>query len=136
MQELISGYKGKKLKNDEALQNFWMSFLQIVEFLLSTNYSIRYGDSKLLLQCITRILPYTSAFHHINYVRYLSVMLRDKLPLPNDFPDVYGNFVGRKIAAQLTENSMFLRINTDKVIEMSLNKDAKVIMFLIKNKFK
>ena len=63
-------------------------------------------------------------------------MLRDKLPLPNDFPDVYGNFVGRKIAAQLTENSMFLRIKTDKVMEMSLNKDAKVIMFLIKNKFK
>ena len=63
-------------------------------------------------------------------------MLRDKLPLPNDFPDVYGNFVGRKIAAQLTENSMFLRIKTDKVIEMSLNKDAKVIICLIKNKFK
>ena len=63
-------------------------------------------------------------------------MLRDKLPLPNDFPDVYGNFVGRKIAAQLTENSMFLRIKTDKVIETSLNKDAKVIIFLIKNKFK
>ena len=63
-------------------------------------------------------------------------MLRDKLPLPNDFPDVYGNFVGRKIAAQLTENSMFLRIKTDKVIEMSLNKDAKVIIFLIRNKFK
>ena len=63
-------------------------------------------------------------------------MLRDKLPLPNDFPDIYGNFVGRKIAAQLTENSMFLRIKTDKVIKMSLNKDAKVIIFLIKNKFK
>ena len=63
-------------------------------------------------------------------------MLRDKLPLPNDFPDVYGNFVGRKIAAQLTENSMFLRIKTDKVIEMSLNKDAKIFKFLIKNKFK
>ena len=136
MQELISGYKGKKLKNDEALQNFWMSFLKMVEFLLSTNYSIRYGDCKLLLQCITRILPYTFAFHHINYVRYLSVMLRGKLPLPNDFPDVYGNFMGRKIAAQLTENSIFLRIKTDKVIEMSLNKDAKVITFLIKNKFK
>ena len=126
----------EELKNDEPLQKFWMSFLQMVELLLSTIYSIRYGDCKLLLQCITRILPYTFAFHHINYVRYLSVMLRDKLPLPNDFPDVYGNFVGRKIAAQLTENSTFLRIETDKVIEMSLNKDTKVITFLIKNKFK
>ena len=108
----------------------------MVELLLSTIYSIRYGDWKLLLQCITRILPYTFAFDHINYVRYISVKLGDKLPLPNDFPDVYGNFVGRKIAAQLTENSTFLRIEKDKVIEMSLNKDTKVITFLIKNKFK
>ena len=111
-------------------------FLQMVELLLSTIYSIRYGDWKLLLQCITRILPYTFAFDHINYVLYLSVMLADKLPLPNDFPDVYKNFVGRKFAAQLTENSTFLRIETDKVMETSLNKDAKVITFLIKNKFK
>ena len=110
-----------------------MSFLQMVDLLLSTIYSIRYGDWKLLLQCITRILPYTFAFDHINYVRYISVKLGDKLPLPNDFPDVYEKFVGKKFAAQLTENSTFLGIETDKVIEMSLN---KVIKFLIKNKFK
>ena len=106
------------------------------ELLLITIYSIRYGDWKLLLQCITRILPYTFAFDHVSYVRYLSAMLGDKLPLPNDFPDVYKNFVGRKFTAQLTENSTFLRIETDKVMEMSLNKDAKVFTFLIKNKFK
>ena len=131
--------------------NFWMQeknwrmmnsyensgcFLQMVELLLSTNYSIRYGDRKLLLQCITKILPYTFAFDHINYVRYLSVMLADKLLLPNDFPDVYKNFVRRNFAAQLTAISAFLRIKTDKVMETSLNKDAKVITFLIKNKFK
>ena len=112
------------------------SFLQMVELLLSTIYSIRYGDWKLLLQCITRILPYTFSFDHINYVHYLSVMLADKLLLPNDFLDVYKNFVGRNFAAQLTVISTFLRIETDKVMETSLNKDAKVITFLIKNKFK
>ena len=111
-------------------------FLQMVELLLSTIYSIRYGDWKLLLQCITRILPYTFAFDHINYVRYLSSMLADKLLLPNDFPDIYKNFVRRNFAAQLTAISTFLRIETDKVMETSLNKDAKVITFLIKNKFK
>ena len=108
----------------------------MVELLLSTIYSIRYGDWKLLLQCITRILPYTLSFDHINYVRYLSVMLADKLLLSNDFPDVYKNLVGRNSAAQLTVISTFLHIETDKVMETSLNKDAKVITFLIKNKFK
>ena len=123
----------EELKNDEPLQKFSMSFLEMVELLLSTIYSVRYGDCKLLLQCITRILPYTFAFHHINFVRYLSVKLGDKLPLPNDFPDVYEKFVGKTFAAQLTENSTFLGIETGKVIEMSLD---KVIKFLIKNKFK
>ena len=81
----------------DARINFWMQeknwrmmnsyknsgcFLQMVELLLSTIYSIRYGDWKLLLQCITRILPYTFTFDHINYLRYLSVMLGDKLSLP------------------------------------------------------
>ena len=97
----------------------------MVKLLLSTIYSIRYGDWKLLLQCITRILPYTFAFDHINYVRYLSVMLGDKLSLPDDFPDAYKNLIGRKFAAQLTKNSTFLRIETDKVIEMSLKKTQK-----------
>ena len=84
-----------------------MIFLQMVELLLSTIYSIRYGDWKLLLQCITRILPYTFAFDPINYVRYLSVMLGDKLSLPDDFPDACKNFIGRTFAAQLTKISPF-----------------------------
>ena len=39
-------------------------------------------------------------------------------------------------AAQLTENSTFLNVERDKVVEMTLNKGTKVITFLIKNKFK
>ena len=112
-----------------------MSFLQMVELLLSIIYSIRYGDWKLLLQCITRILPYTFAFDHINYVRYLSAMLGDKLPLPNDFQMSPRTFMARRFVVQLTENSNFLRIDTDKVMELSLNKDVKVITLLVKNKF-
>ena len=52
-------------------------------------------------------------------------MLGDMLQLPNDFPDVYEGFMGGIFAAQLSENSMFSSIVTDKVIEMALNKDTK-----------
>ena len=56
-------------------------------------------------------------------------MLGDKLSLPDDFPDAYKNFIGRKFAAQLTKNSTILRIKTDKVIEMSLKKTQKSLRF-------
>ena len=35
-----------------ALQQFWMSFLEMVELLLNTIFSIRSGDWELLLECI------------------------------------------------------------------------------------
>ena len=116
----------EKLKNSEPLQKVCMSFLEMVELLLSTVYAIRSRDWELLLGCITRILPYTFPFDHINYARYLSVMLGEMLQLSNDIPDVYEEFMGGKFAAQLTENSKFSRIETDKVIKMTLNKDTKI----------
>ena len=99
-----------------------MSFVEMVELLLSTIHLIWSVDWELLLECIRRVAPYRFAFDHINYARYLPVMLGDILQLPNDFPDVYKKFMGGKFAVQLTENSEF---STDKVIEMSLNKDTK-----------
>ena len=113
------------MKNGKPLEKFWMGFLEMVELLLSTIYSIRSSDWELLLECIRRILPYTFAFDHINYAHYVSVMLGDMFQLPNDFPDVYEEFMGETFAAQLTENSKFSRIETDKVIEMTSNKDTK-----------
>ena len=99
-----------------------MSFVEMVELLLSTIHLIWSIDWELLLECIRRVAPYRFAFDHINYASYLPVMLGDILQLPNDFPDVYEKFMGGKFAVQLTENTEF---STDKVIEVSLNKDTK-----------
>ena len=97
----------------------------MVELLLSTIYLFRSGDWELLLECIRRILSYRFAFDHISYVHYLSVMLGDMLQLVNDFPDAYEKFISGKFAAQLTENSKFSSIETDKVIKMTSNIDTK-----------
>ena len=99
-----------------------MSFVEMVELLLSTIHLIWSIDWELLLECLRRVAPYRFAFDHINYASYLPVMLGDILQLPNDFPDVYEKFMGGKFAVQLTENTEF---STDKVIEVSLNKDTK-----------
>ena len=52
-------------------------------------------------------------------------MLGDMLQLVNDFPDAYEKFISGKFAAQLTENSKFSSIETDKVIKMTSNIDTK-----------
>ena len=115
----------EKLKAGEPLQEFWMSFLEMIELLLNTINAIRAGNWELLLECIWNILPYTFAHGNINYASYLTAMLADMLQLPEDFPEVYKEFMNGNFAAQLTDGSKFSRVKTDKVIEVTLNKDTK-----------
>ena len=79
----------EKMKDGEPLQKFWMRFLEMVELLVNTIYTIRAGNWELLLECIQNILPYTFAYDNINSARYLSAMLGDMLQLQNDFPEVW-----------------------------------------------
>ena len=97
----------------------------MVELLLNTIFSIRSCDWELLLECIRCILPYAFAYDNLNYARYLTGMLGDMLQLLHDFPEVRREFMKGNFAVQLTENGIFSRIETDKVIEMTLNKDSK-----------
>ena len=73
------------------------------------------------------MLPYIFTYDHINYSRYLTAMLGDLLALPNDHPGIYDQFIDGKLAAQLSQGKMFSRVETDKVIEMRLNKDTKSV---------
>ena len=102
------------MESGQPLQQFWISFLKMVELLLNTIYALRAGDWLLLIECIRLILPYTFGYDHLNYARYLTTMLGDMLRLPENFPDV----------AQLTSGSKFSQMETDKVIKITLNKDT------------
>ena len=104
------------METGQPLHQLWMSFLEMVELLLNTTYALRTGDWLLLIECIRLILPYTLGKDHVNYARYLTAMLGDMLRLPEDFSDVY-----KKFSRFLT----FSRVETDKVIEMTLKKDMK-----------
>lgn len=53
-------------------------------------------------------------------------MLGDMLSLPEEFPEVHQEFMKGNFAAQLFENRTFSRSETDKVIEMTLNKEIKL----------
>ena len=102
-----------------------MSFLEMVELLLNTICTVRSGNWELLLECIRHIIPYTFAYDNINYARYLTAFLGDMLQLPSEFPGVYKELMNGNFAAQLTDGNKFSRVETDKVIEMTLNKVTK-----------
>ena len=102
-----------------------MSYLQMVELLLSTIYSVRLGKWDLLLECIRKIIPFSFVYDHVNYTRYLPVMLGEMLELEKLFSEVHQQFQADKFAAQLTNDNLFSRCETDKVIEMTLNKHKK-----------
>ena len=100
------------MESGQLLQRFWMSFLEMVELLLNTIYALRAGDWLLLIGCIRPILPYTFGYDHVNYARYLTAMLGDMLHLPEDFPDVYEEFLNGNFVAQLTSGSKFSRVES------------------------
>lgn len=113
------------LENGSPLQRFWMSFLEMSEILLNTIYSLRSGHFELLVECIRLIIPFAFAYDHVNYARYLTAMLADLLKLPDEFPNIYEEFMNGNFVAQLTDGTKFSGVETDKVIEMTLNKDTK-----------
>ena len=108
-----------------VLRRFWLSYIEMAELLLNTLYATRTGDWDLYLQCIRDIIPYTFAYDNYNYARYLSPMLGTMLGLEESHPYTYENFKQGYFTAQLTEGQQFSRVEPDKVIEMTLNKDCK-----------
>lgn len=111
-------------KSEFSLPKFWISYIEMVELLLNVIYACRAGLWDLLLECIREIIPYAFAYDNINYARYLSVMLGDMFALEIDFPEIYEQFLLGNFTAQISDGS-FSRVEIDKVIEMTLNKDTK-----------
>ena len=97
----------------------------MTEILLNTIYAVRSGSWHLLFEYIREMLPYCFAYDHINYARYLTYFLGDMLQLNKSFPEIYEQVIVGNFAAQLSSDKLFSRIETDKVIEMTLNKDTK-----------
>ena len=127
IQEYFNNYSNLKyeINNSEfRLPKFWISYIEMVELLLNVIYACRAGLWDLLLECIREIIPYAFAYDNINYARYLSVMLGDMLALEYDFPEICEQFLLGNFTAQLSDG-VFSRVETDKVIEMTLNKDTK-----------
>ena len=127
-EQLFNSYLNLRIKlgsSNFSLQRFWLSFLEMMELLLSLIYSVRLGKWDLLLECIRSIIPFTFTYDHINYARYLPGLLGEMLSLEDDYLDIYERFKASEFSAQLSNESSFSRCESDKVIEMTLNKGTK-----------
>ena len=59
-------------ENATDLQRFWLSYIDMVDILLNTLYTVRSRNWYLLLSCISEIIPFVFACDNINYARYLT----------------------------------------------------------------
>ena len=75
--------KWKETGND--LQKFWLTFIGMVELLLNTILSVRFGDWHLFMTYVKDIITYTFAYDNINSARYLTAMFSEILTLEDDF---------------------------------------------------
>jgi len=71
------------------VQQFWMSYLQMIELPPSTIYSVRLGKWNLLLECIRKIIPFAFVSDHTNYARFMPAMLGEMFELEKKFPEIH-----------------------------------------------
>jgi hypothetical protein len=58
----------------------------------------------------------------------LTDMPSNMFTLSNKFPEVYSAFIEGKFYVQLSQGEMLCRIENDKAIELTLNKDTKSVI--------
>ena len=117
-------FKESMAKQSE-LARFWFSFLDIVVILLNIIYATRSGDWDLYVESLRTSLPWFFAYDRTNYSRYLTTHLNELLALESTHPDVYNEFQKGNFSVQISESNTFGRMEADKVIETTINRDTK-----------
>ena len=97
----------------------------VIIVLLNTIYAARTGHWILLLECIRDVAIYAFAYDNYNYARYLTPFLAEMIALETDFPNVYSEFIHGNFVVQLSEFNPFGKVEPDKVIEVTVNRDTK-----------
>ena len=122
---MLLDYKTQIFENGGQLAQFWLSFLDMVGTLLNTIYATRAGNWVLLLESYRDMIPYTFAYDHLNYAKYLTPMLAELSNLEVTHPDIYQEFANGNFSAQVSSTNSFGRTEMDKLIEVTINKDTK-----------
>ena len=109
-------------KGDPA--KFWLSFLEMCELLFNIIFATRSGHWSLYLMSLRQALPWCFAYDRPNYSRYLTAHYQDLVHLEKDFPDIHSEFENGNFSVQLSPDNPFGRMEADKVIKTTINKDT------------
>ena len=108
-----------------TMTKFWLSFLEMIEVLLNLIYATRLGKWDPYIETIRSILPWCFAYDRQNYSRYLTAHYYDLVFLNINHPEIYTEFQNGNFSIQISSNNPFSRMEMDKVIETTINKDTK-----------
>ena len=71
------------------------------------------------------MLPWVFAYDRYNYARYLTLYFVNMLNLESSHPEIYGEFLNGNFAVQQSITNTFGKLEPDKIIETTINKDTK-----------
>ena len=112
-------------KDNGMLSSFWVSYLDMVEVVLSTVRATREGNWQLHLASVRSMVPWCFAYDNVNYARYLSSYIADMSHLPDKHREVHAYFESGGFSVQLGRENTFGKIPVDQTIEETANKDTQ-----------
>ena len=118
LQMLRDGQQGE-------LQQFWMSYLDMVDVLLGLIRASRESNLELHLACIEEICHWLFAYDKTNYSRYLPVYWLDMQKIVSTNEEAREFLSAGGLSVQLSNTNPFGRIPPDQTIEETANKDTQ-----------
>ena len=103
---------------------FWMTYMSMIRILLDFIRAEREGNWQLYLEAFTAMLPWLTAYDHLNYARWGPVYLTEMLSLESKAPSVYHEFMNGNFVVKRSDNH-FSQIPTDQATEW-INKICKL----------
>ena len=73
--QLFLNFKHELQKNGSNLEEFWLSFIEMVENLLNVLYATRTGKWHLYLESLRNIPLYVFTYDHLNYAKYMTASM-------------------------------------------------------------
>lgn len=111
------------IQNETA--RFWMTYLDMVNTLLTFIHAERTGDWNEYLRAFYNMLPWFAIYDHQNYTRWGTVYFLDLINLENIAPDVFNEYTHNKGFSVKTTDNSFNRIAIDQALE-HINRVSKV----------
>ena len=71
------------------------------------------------------LLPWTFTYDKHNYTRYLTFHYIEMINLEENHPSIYQEFTKGNFSVQVFDNNPFGKLEADKVIETTINRDTK-----------